>query len=224
MKSDLLYSISHELRNPISNLKLQLDLLHHHIDSPRREKYLRMLVNQVNMLGRLVTDMLELIQIDGMQNQWVFSKLDFNMLVTDVVKSCTVLLQETKKPVTLHFTPYPARLLMNGEQKHLSLAVNHLLRNAINFTRNGEIKVTIDKDEAGVHLQVQDTGIGIVESDLPHIFERFFRGAHVSQSTIPGSGLGLSVVEKIIKLHTGQLAVQSTLGQGSIFHVWLPAE
>ena len=224
MKSDLLYSISHELRNPITNLKLQLDLLHHHIDSPRRQKYLEAAINQINMLGRLVADTLDLVQIDGMDNHLVFTTQDFNTLVTDVVKSCVVLLQETARPLVVHLEPYPTPLLLHGEQKYLSLAVTHLLRNAINFTPSGEIKVTIGMQESGITLQIQDTGIGIAAYDLPHIFERFFRGANVSQSTIPGSGLGLSVVEKIILLHNGQLAVESKLGQGSTFRLWLPAD
>lgn len=222
MKSDLLYSISHELRNPISNLKLQLDLLNHHIDSPRREKYLGLLANQVNMLGSLVIDMLELIQIDSAQDQVVFTTIDFNHLVADVVSACTVRLQETKKPIALHFTPCPTPALLHGEQKHLSLAIAHLLRNALNFTDQGEISVAIMQDAKGICLQIKDTGVGIAESDLPYIFDRFFRGANVSQSTIPGSGLGLSVVEKIICLHQGQATVQSALGQGSTFRIWLP--
>lgn len=222
MKSDLLYSISHELRNPISNLKLQLELLNQYIDSPRREKYVGALVNQVNTLGRLVNDMLELVQLGGMQHQFVFTNIDFNGLVTDIVKSGAALLQETKKSIHLSFLSDPASILVSGEQKHLCLAITHLLRNAINFTVEGEIKVTISQGEDGVCLQIQDTGIGIAESDLPHIFERFFRGANVSQSTIPGSGLGLSVAEKIVLLHQGQLTIQSTLGAGTSVRVWLP--
>lgn len=224
MKSDLLYSISHELRNPLTNLKLQLDLLNHHIDAPRRQKYLTAAINQVNRLSLLVADTLDLVQIDGMENHFVFSTLDFNTLVADVVKSCVVLIQQSGKPIHLHFEPSPSALLMQGEQKYLYLAVTHLLKNAINFTPSGEIKVTIGKAEQGIALQIQDTGIGIAAHDLPHIFERFFRGVNVSQSTIPGSGLGLSVVQKIILLHNGRLAVESTLDQGSTFRLWLPAD
>lgn len=224
MKSDLLYSISHELRNPLTNLKLQLDLLHHHIDSPRRQKHLAAASHQVTMLGRLVADTLDLIQIDGMEHHFVFNLLDFNTVVADVVKSSVVLIQQANKPISLHFEPHPTPLLMQGEQKNLCLAVTHLLKNAINFTPSGEIKVTIGKVEEGIYLQIQDTGIGIAAYDLPHIFERFFRGANVSQSTIPGSGLGLSVVEKIILLHNGRLAVESSLGKGSLFRLWLPID
>lgn len=78
------------------------------------------------------------------------------------------------------------------------------------------------EEQAESCLQIQDTGIGIAEEDLPHIFERFFRGVNVSQSTIPGSGLGLSVVEKIVMLHGGRVRVESKLGQGSTFRLWLP--
>jgi len=222
MKSDLLYSISHELRNPLTNIKLQLELLQHHIESPRQEKYLTALVKQVNMLTRLVADMLDLIQIDSMRDQLVFVRLNFNVIVTDIVKSAITLSQPSNKAITVEFDPHATALFVNGSQKYLSLAVNHLLRNAINFTPNGVIRIKLWQETAEACLQIQDTGIGIAESDLPHIFDRFFRGANVSQSAIPGSGLGLSVVEKIISLHGGRLDVSSRLEQGSIFRLWLP--
>ena len=222
MKSELLYSISHELRNPITNIKLQLELLHHHIESPRREKHLTALVKQVNMLARLVADMLELIQIDSMRSQFIFTRLNFNSVVADALKSVVTLSQQSNNALTVEFDPHFGPLIVNGNQKYLSLAVNHLLRNAINFTPNGVIRIELCQEMAEVCLQIQDTGIGIAEGDLPHIFDRFFRGANVSQSTIPGSGLGLSVVEKIISLHKGRLDVSSCLNQGSIFRLWLP--
>jgi len=222
MKADLLCSISHELRNPITNLKLQLDLLHHHIDAPRRQKYLTALVTQVDALARLVADMLELMQIDGMQNQLVFTTVNFTMLVDDAVKSAAARLRQADKLLTLTFEPQPEALFVRGEQTQLALAVTHLLRNAINFTPRGTIRIQMWEERAESCLQIQDTGIGIAEEDLPHIFERFFRGVNVSQSTIPGSGLGLSVVEKIVMLHGGRVRVESKLGQGSTFRLWLP--
>lgn len=222
MKADLLCSISHELRNPITNLKLQLDLLHHHIDAPRRQKYLTALVTQVDALARLVADMLELIQIDGMQNQLVFTTVNFTMLVDDAVKSAVARLRQADKPLPLTFEPPSKPLFVRGEQTQLALIVTHLLRNAVNFTQNGTINVQMWEDEGEGCLQVQDTGIGIAKEDLPHIFDRFFRGVNVSQSTIPGSGLGLSVVAKILKLHGGRVTVESELGQGSTFRLWLP--
>jgi signal transduction histidine kinase/HAMP domain-containing protein len=222
MKDDLLCSISHELRNPISNLKLQLDLLHGNIDSPRRQKYLASLVVQVNTLANLVTDMLDLIQIDGMASQLVFTPFNFCELVTDIVNASSALLQETGKNLKIIFESQSQPLYIRGEQAHLYVAVTHLLRNAMNFTPNGEIRVQLWEKEGECCLQVQDTGMGIAKDDLPHIFERFFRGANVSQSTIPGSGLGLSVVEKIATTHGGRVVVTSQLGQGSTFRLWLP--
>lgn len=222
MKAELLCSISHELRNPITNLKLQLDLLHCHIDSPRRQKYLTSLVVQVDTLAHLVADMLELIQIDGMASQFVFTTFNFSQLVSTVINTSSARLHQTNKELTLTFDPPPQPLLLCGEQAQITAAVTHLLRNAINFTPAGAIHVQIWEEKGECCLQVQDTGIGIAKEDLPHIFERFFRGANVSQSTIPGSGLGLSVVEKIATTHGGRVIAQSQLGQGSTFQLWLP--
>lgn len=222
MKADLLCSISHELRNPITNLKLHLDLLHHHIESPRRQKYLTSMAAQVDTLARLVADMLDLIQIDGMANQLVFTAFNFNLLVADVVNASSALLRQTNKELSLTFDSPSQPVVLCGEQAQITIAVTHLLRNAINFTNRGEIRIQLWAEKAECCLQVQDTGIGIANEDLPHIFERFFRGANVSQSTIPGSGLGLSVVEKIAITHGGRVAVTSQLGQGSTFRLWLP--
>ena len=87
--------------------------------------------------------MLELIQIDNMRNQLVFSRLNFNAVVTDIVKSASTVSQQSNTAITVEFDPHAMPLFVNGSQKHLSLAVNHLLRNAINFTPNGAIRIKL---------------------------------------------------------------------------------
>jgi signal transduction histidine kinase len=98
-----------------------------------------------------------------------------------------------------------------------------LVRNAISYTASGKIHVHTFQQQNRVCIQVRDTGIGIASADLPYIFQRFYRGSNVSQSTIPGSGLGLSLVYEVAKLHQGGLEVDSHLSQGSTFCLWLPA-
>ena len=85
------------------------------------------------------------------------------------------------------------------------------------------VHVATINDGARVGVQVTDTGIGIAPEDLPHVFDRFYRGRQVAQSTIPGTGLGLAIVKEIIEAHGGTVEVESQLGVGSTFRLWLPA-
>lgn len=220
MKSELLCTLSHELRNPLTNLRLQLDLLRKHLDSPRRERYLGALSRQVDILTQLITDMLELIQIDRLQGEIRFTTLDFNRLVAEVVEKYQPQFQQ--RNVLLRFEPIAKPLFMRGERSQLHLAVTHLLKNALNFSAPGEVTICTGNINQQIYVQVKDNGIGIASSDLPYIFERFYRGANVSQTSIAGSGLGLSLVKEIAELHQGQIEVQSHLQQGATFRLWLP--
>ena len=100
--------------------------------------------------------------------------------------------------------------------------INNLVINAIHYTQAGEVRVKTSRGEKKVCLTIQDTGIGIEPGDLPHVFERFYRGQNVRQSGIHGTGLGLAIVKEIVDFHGGEIQVQSEPGQGSTFQVWLP--
>jgi signal transduction histidine kinase len=202
-------------------LKLQLDLLRNNADSSRRERYVAAIAKQVDLMALLIGDMLDLIQIDKMKNQIEFNTLDLNLIVADVASKYKAQLTESAIAFTIEPSEQP--LLVIGEQGQLCRAVAHLIRNAINYTHRGKISVRTFRRNGQICLQVTDTGIGIADGDLPFIFQRFYRGTNVSQSTIPGSGLGLSLVQEVAKLHHGALEVESQLDQGSMFRLWFPA-
>jgi signal transduction histidine kinase len=104
---------------------------------------------------------------------------------------------------------------------HLSRAITNLVANAIKYTRSGTVRVKTAIAAGRVCIAVADTGIGIVPGDVPHIFERFYRGK-VAQVTAPGTGLGLAIVKEIAEAHGGTVEVDSTLGAGTTFKLWLP--
>ncbi|HRW06226.1 MAG TPA: HAMP domain-containing sensor histidine kinase, partial [Caldilineaceae bacterium] len=221
MKTEFIYNVSHELRNPITNLKLQSDLLRNHIDSPRRDRYVAAIAKQVDIMAQLIGDMLDLLQLEKMPAQVTLSMVDLNGIVRDVALKYSEHLHGRPVRLGLDLADHP--LTVAGEPVQLRRAVGHLMRNAINYTTGGTICIRTFLAGSRIYLQVQDTGIGIAEADLPHICQRFFRGTNVSQSTIPGAGLGLSLVREVAKLHQGELAVESKLNQGSTFCLWFPA-
>ena len=220
MKSEFIYNVSHELRNPISNLKLQLDLLRNNAASPRRDKYIAAIGKQVDIMALLIKDMLDLIQLDKMGGQLELHPLDLRRLLAEAVARYHALLPDQR--VRLLWETIGPPLMVNGAPLQLERAFDHLLRNAINFTPVGEVRVNAHCVDDKICVEIIDTGIGIAAVDLPHIFQRFYRGGNVSQSTIPGSGLGLSLVQEVARLHHGQLAVESQLNQGTTLRFWLP--
>ena len=115
---------------------------------------------------------------------------------------------------------------MRAERNQLIQVVNNLVVNAINYTLAGEVRVStyLDVERGQACLQVQDTGIGIEPEDLPHVFERFYRGLRACQSGIPGTGLGLAIAKGIVDLHGGEIEVESQVDEGSTFRVWLPVD
>ena len=110
---------------------------------------------------------------------------------------------------------------MSGRTDKLGQAILNLLDNAIKFTKNnGQIYLNLSIHNNQAIIQFKDNGVGIGESDLPHIFERFYRGSKTNKTL--GSGLGLAITQSIIKAHHGEIKVESRVSHGSIFSIYLP--
>jgi signal transduction histidine kinase len=120
----------------------------------------------------------------------------------------------------LTFTPYADLPAVRGEENQLAQVITNLIGNAINYTQAGEIYISTGSKDAQVLIEVRDTGLGIAPDDLPHLFERFYRGHHTRQ--IRGTGLGLAIVKEIVDLHDGRIEVESEVGVGTTLRVWLP--
>jgi signal transduction histidine kinase len=103
--------------------------------------------------------------------------------------------------------------------------VTNLIENAINYTpKHGSINVQTRQQGSNVVLEVMDTGIGIAEADLPHIFERFYRSDQARTAVNTGSGLGLAIVKRVVEMHGGDIEVESRPGEGTIFRIFLPVQ
>ncbi|MGH7462846.1 MAG: sensor histidine kinase, partial [Longimicrobiales bacterium] len=124
--------------------------------------------------------------------------------------------------LSLTFEPGAGLLPVQGDYNQLAQVATNLVANAINYTSGGEVRVRTYQLNNRVCLQVQDTGRGIDAEDMPHLFERFYRGQNAGQLDIPGSGLGLAIVKEIVDLYEGHIEVDSRIGEGSTFRVWLP--
>jgi signal transduction histidine kinase len=221
LKSKFVSDVSHELRTPITNLTMYLDLLEKG-RADRREHYVSVLQKEVTRIRQLVEDILDLSRLDVSREQGiVFSPVDLNQLVSQVVTS--QMARVNSAGLQLSFEPGAGLPFVLGVQQQIVQVATNLITNAVNYTPQGGIQVKTYNENGEVCLMVQDTGMGIDEADMPHIFERFYRGQRVAQLGVPGTGLGLGIVKEIVDLHGGRVEASSEVGQGSLFQVWLTA-
>jgi signal transduction histidine kinase len=148
--------------------------------------------------------------------------VNLNMLVEEVVTTYNIRAQSAG--LSLVFTPGQTLPCVRGRGSDLIRMITNLLTNAISYTPAGQIMIRTYTSEAAheICLEVEDTGIGISSEDMPHVFERFYRGRHVGSSNIPGTGLGLAITQEIVLWHNGQIEVESEPGKGSTFRIRLP--
>ena len=219
LKSKFVSDVSHELRTPITNLKLYADLLEHG-KPDKRPQYLETLKEQANRLAQLVEDILNLSRLELGADKVQFAPVDLNALARQVVDAHRPTAEAAG--LTLAFTPDPELPPVWGEPNQLAQVITNLVANGINYTSAGQVGVSTQLRNGQACLEVRDTGRGIYPEDLPHLFERFYRGRHAGQPGVPGTGLGLAIVKEIVDLHYGQISVASQVGVGTTFTVRLP--
>jgi signal transduction histidine kinase len=220
LKSKFVSDVSHELRTPIANLKLYIDLL----DRGKPEKqaqYIEVLHQQVRRVAALVDDILDLSRLERRKEQgMIYRAVELNDVVEQVV-----LAHQPRAEVDglqLTFEPGPHLPPVRADANQLAQVVTNLIANALSYTSTGFVRVSTLAEDAAVCLCVTDSGSGIAPADLPHVFERFYRGQHVLKNDVPGTGLGLAIVKEIVELHEGRIEVDSQPGKGTTFWVWLP--
>lgn len=221
VKSKLMDDLSHELRTPVTTINLYVNLLKQGAGE-KREQYLRVLRAQSERLNQVIESVLQFTRLEAMAAGRMPTAIDVNEVVEKAVAG---LRQEAADgELDLRYRPGDDLPAVRGIPQLLGHAVTQLLDNAIRYTPEGAVTVRTHVDEAGerVCVEVEDTGIGIGDEDLPYVFERFYRGRRVSQLTTPGAGLGLSLAQQIAVRHGGEIEVESVVEEGTAVRLWLP--
>jgi signal transduction histidine kinase len=220
MKDIFVSDVSHELRTPTTNISLYLELME---DAPpvKREEYLTILKEQTFQLRKLVEDILDLSRLTmGKLKKIEFSSIDINNLVRQVVTAHQPVAEASG--LYLDFNPCPELPAVRGEENQLARLITNLVSNALRYTSGGGVHVSTSFYDHQICLSVEDSGMGIDGEDIPHIFERFYRGSRVRQTRIHGTGLGLAIVKEIVDLHEGQIDIRTKINEGSSFRIRLP--
>lgn len=220
LKTKFISDISHELRTPVATLNLYMDLLDRGKEE-NKAKYMAVLRQKTDLLVRLTEDILNVSRLNLYEGTLQFTAVDLNETVAIVVAMNQERAQAAD--LSLVFNPAPNLPPIRAERNQLLQAINNVLTNALDFTFEGTVAVyTSLSDEGYACLEVKDSGIGISADELPHIFERFYRGHNITQLNIPGTGLGLTIVKEILDLHNGSIEVESQPGTGSTFRLLWP--
>ena len=221
-KDEFLSLASHELKTPLTSVKGYTQVLLGRAQqngTPEREqRALRTIASQVDRMARLVGELLDISRIDSGQLQVQFKPVDLTELAERVVEQ--VQLGTSRHEFLIHT---PGSTFVYGDADRLEQVVTNLVENAVKYSpEGGAIEIMIEQHAGEVYFAVRDSGIGIPQAQLPHVFTRFYRAQNVS-SSISGLGLGLYISHEIIHRHGGSLAVESREGSGSTFRVVLPA-
>lgn len=224
LKDEFLSRTSHELRTPLTSIKIYLELL----ESGRPDKhdhYLQILKREADRLHMLIEDVLQFSQLNLGAETIAFDQIDVNNLIAGRLTTWQNLNGQHHVPLDLELTPGLPVIRTNGEL--VAQALTRLVANALSYTTSGSVTVSTarrdDDGRPGVTISVADTGPGIAPDDLPHIFERFYRGQAAADYKTPGTGVGLAIARVIADRLGGRLTVETQVGVGSTFTLWLPA-
>lgn len=221
-KDEFIKTIGLELRTPLSTMKTALSLLNSpSIKPPQRQRYMEMLSQECDRQGSLITSVLEIVQIENMTEQAPLEPLRLSDVVPGVVSTYQPLSQE--KGVMLGYVVPEDLPPVACSLPWLKQIVINLLHNSIKFTpKGGQVWVRAKQQGEMIQLEFRDSGVGIASSDLPRIFERFYRVRGTAPHDSNGVGLGLSIVQQLLLRCGGSISVKSKQGEGSIFTVNLP--
>ena len=214
--------VSHELRTPIAALRAFTELQRDgQVDEPTRREFLDRSSEQISRLDWMSTNLLDLSRIDAGIFPLDVRPGDLRDPIRSVVEAHAELAEQREVSLTSEVPPAPVMLQFDRER--MVQLLTNLVGNGLKFTpRGGQVRVTLSDAPEGALIEVRDSGPGILASELPHVFERFFRGTNVGEARASGSGLGLAIARSIVEMHGGQIEVASKIGEGSAFSVRLP--
>jgi heavy metal sensor kinase len=210
--------VAHELKTPLTALKGELEVALRKERSPEEyREILTSLLEDTNNLGKIIEDLLFLSRMDANSIPLSFTELSLDEVVLEVYESTLRMAQD--KQITLALASIDAAEI-TGDAGLITRLLTNLMVNAIHYTpEGGKIELTVEASEKMIGVTLQDTGIGIPEEALPHIFDRFYRVDQSRSHETGGSGLGLAIVQKIAEIHNARIEVESWVGKGTTFKV-----
>lgn len=224
VRSDFFSNVTHEFRTPLTLILGHLEQVIPTIEDEKARRELRIIQRNAKQLGKLINQLLDIAKIEA-------DKMDLNLRHGNIVAFLKEVhtsfkaLSDAKK-VALIFETQEEVIDMSFDPDKLELIFYNLMSNAFKFTENGEVSLRISRTERNGHLfvklAVQDTGIGIVEEQIPRVFDRFYQSESARWRKNKGTGIGLALVKELVELHHGHIDLRSIAGVGTEITILLP--
>ena len=225
MRQAFTANVSHELKTPLTSMKVLADSINSMGGEAPIELYQEFMgdiTNEIERETKIINDLLSLVKMDKSAADLNIAQININELVEQILKRLQPIADKQNVALVLEsFRPVSAEV----DEVKLTLAITNLIENGIKYNRNdgeGWVHVSLNADHQFFYLKVEDSGMGIPEEDLEHIYERFYRVDKSHSREIGGTGLGLAITRSSILMHRGAIKVHSVLGEGTTFDVRIP--
>lgn len=221
-RQEFVANVSHELKTPITSVKVLADSLLAQEDAPA-ELYREFMVDiteEIEREDKIINDLLSMVKMDRTVATMNISVVDINALTEIILRRLRPIAR--KRDIEVVFESRRT-VTAEADEVKLTLVITNLVENAIKYNREqGWVKVVLDADHQFFTLDIMDSGIGIPQDALEHIYERFYRVDKSHSREIGGTGLGLAITRNAILMHRGSIKVSSVEGEGTTFTVKIP--
>ena len=216
--------VAHELKTPLAIIRGEADIALRKGRSP--EEYKRVIkvnLEEAERMFKVIEDLLLLTKLDYRPEFFKFEVFNLTDFFEEIYEQSKIL--ASQKDIQVSINMPEDKVLMKGDRLHLRRLFFNLIDNSIKFTpKDGKIKLNIRNEDRKVIVDISDTGIGIIEENLPKIFDKFFHIDKTSDQISHSAGLGLSIADSIVRFHQGNISVKSIPEKGSTFTVSLPSK
>lgn len=216
-----LATVSHELRTPISYVKGYSEAIqNNYIESDEKDAAMDLIIREANRMERLTTELLQLVRTTNDKQAIEL----YPIVLSETIREAVKLLENLSatKNINYHYS-LDEQIIVQGNEEKLKQIFINIIENAIRYSDDGTIiSITTTMNDKNAVIQFIDNGIGIPSKDLPHITERFYRVNKARSRADGGSGLGLSIVEQLVKQHNGNLTIKSEVGKGTTVIISIP--
>ena len=221
-RQEFVSNVSHELKTPLTSMKVLADSINSMGEAPVElyQEFMGDIANEIDRETNIINDLLSLVKLDKSKAQLNIVPINMNELIEAIMKRLKPIAEKQEVELVLEsFRPITVEM----DETKFSLAMTNLIENGIKYNKTGGwVHVSINADHQYCFIHVEDSGMGIPEEALDHIFERFYRADKSHSREIGGYGRGLAITQKAILMHHGEIKVMSTLGEGTQFFVRVP--